>query len=84
MNTNDSPQGIELALSKVGSQEKLAQLMGVSQQAISAWLRRGYVPVQRAAEIEFFTGVHRHSLIKPRLRDLLDLEDKRSISQVSE
>jgi len=39
--------GIELACYAAGSQAKLADLLGCSQQNVSMWLRRGWVPVDR-------------------------------------
>jgi transcriptional regulator with XRE-family HTH domain len=65
--------GIAAAVKQAGSQEQLAERLGVSQQAVSAWLRRGWVPVRRALEIEAEFGIPRHSLLKPRLSDLIDL-----------
>lgn len=65
--------GISEALQKAGSQERLAEQLGVSQQAISMWHRRGWVPVRRAIEIEAQFGVPRARLISPRLIDLVDL-----------
>lgn len=56
---------------KAGSQAALAEQLGVSQQAISKWLRRGYVPVKRVLECEATFGVPRVRLINPRLRDLV-------------
>jgi DNA-binding transcriptional regulator YdaS (Cro superfamily) len=68
-----SPTGIAEALERAGNQIKLAALLGVSQQAISLWLRRGWVPVRRAIEIEAQLGIPRSRLISPRLADLVDL-----------
>ena len=56
---------------KAGSQSALAEQLGVSQQAISKWLRRGYVPVKRVLECEATFGIPRVRLINPRLRDLV-------------
>jgi DNA-binding transcriptional regulator YdaS (Cro superfamily) len=68
-----TPTGIADALTKAGNQEKLADQLGVSQQAVSIWLRRGWVPVRRALEIEAQFGIPRSRLISPRLADLVDL-----------
>jgi DNA-binding transcriptional regulator YdaS (Cro superfamily) len=65
--------GIDQAIARVGTQTALASRLGVTQQVVSLWARRGWVPVQRAAEIEHHTGVLRQSLIKPALRELLDI-----------
>ena len=61
----------ELVL-KAGSQAALAEQLGVSQQAISKWLRRGYVPIKRVLECEATYGVPRARLLDPRLRDLVE------------
>jgi transcriptional regulator with XRE-family HTH domain len=66
--------GIADALIQAGNQAILAERMGVSQQAISIWLRRGWVPVRRALEIEAQFGIPRARLISPRLADLVDLQ----------
>ena len=63
--------GVELAVYAAGSQAKLADLLGCSQQNVSAWLRRGWAPAERVVEIEQATGVDRKLLVNPRLRDLL-------------
>lgn len=59
---------------KAGSQSALAERLGVSQQAISKWIRRGYVPTRRVLECEATFGVPRVRLLDPRLRDLVDDE----------
>lgn len=60
------------AVAAAGGQAKLAALLGVTQQAVSSWVRRGWVPVRRAAEIEHLLGVSRQRLVDPRLVDILD------------
>jgi DNA-binding transcriptional regulator YdaS (Cro superfamily) len=72
INTNT---GIADALQQAGNQAHLAERLGVSQQAVSIWLRRGWVPVRRALEIEAQFGVPRARLISPRLADLVDLPE---------
>lgn len=57
---------------RAGSQVALAEQLGVTQQAISKWIRRGYVPVRRVLECEAQYGVPRAKLLDPRLRDLVD------------
>jgi len=66
---------VDLAITAAGSQVKLAEALGVKQQAISIWRRRGWAPVARAQEIEAHYGIPRAQLLKPRLRDLVDLPD---------
>jgi DNA-binding transcriptional regulator YdaS (Cro superfamily) len=67
--------GIAQAIRAAGSQQKLAKRLGVSQQAISAWLERGWVPLRRAQEIETSLGISRAKLIDPRIADLVDLPE---------
>lgn len=59
--------GIADAVLEAGSQVKLAQTLGVSQQAISKWVKRGWVPLRRAAEIELRYNVHRSRLANPNI-----------------
>lgn len=63
--------GIEQAIYAAGSQAKLAQLLGCSQQNVGFWLRQGYCPAERVVEVEQATGVGRALLINPRLVDLI-------------
>jgi DNA-binding transcriptional regulator YdaS (Cro superfamily) len=63
--------GIEQAIRAVGSQAELAALLGCSQQNISSWLRRGYVPPKQALAIEQATGISRSMLVDPKLVALL-------------
>lgn len=64
--------GIEDAISAIGSQDKLADAMGVKQQVVSYWKRVGYVPTGRVVEVEQLTGVPRQRLINPSITNLLD------------
>lgn len=40
------------AIEMVGNQEIFAQRAGVSQVAVSKWLKKGYVPAERVVEAE--------------------------------
>ncbi len=62
-----TPRGIDQAVSLAGSQAKLGELLGVSQQAVDKWCRRGYVPLARAIEIHHQLGVSRRVLVDPEL-----------------
>lgn len=49
------------AIAAVGSQQALAQALGITQQALSQWkLRR--VPAERVLDVERITGIPRHDL----------------------
>lgn len=65
--------GIEEAIETAGGQVKLAERLGVTQQAVSLWLSKGYVPTGRVVEVEALFGVPRAKLINPRLADLVDI-----------
>lgn len=64
-------KGIDKVVELAGSQRKLADVLGVTQQAISEWVRQGYVPIGRIVEIEALFGVSRFELVDSSLRDLL-------------
>jgi DNA-binding transcriptional regulator YdaS (Cro superfamily) len=49
-------EGIEKAIALLGSQERLADKCGVKQQAVSLWLKQGYVPVKKALLVEKATN----------------------------
>jgi DNA-binding transcriptional regulator YdaS (Cro superfamily) len=70
--------GIAEAVRLAGTQQALSAKLGVSQQAVSIWLRRGWVPLRRALEIEAEFGVQRARLINPRIADLVDLPEVRT------
>lgn len=55
---------IELACDAVGSQSRLAELVGVTPQAVSKWLRSKSVPAERVLAVETATAgaVSRHAL----------------------
>ncbi len=67
----ESRRGIDTAVESAGSQGKLAQQLGVSQQAVGKWVERGYAPLRRAQEIEAVYGVPRAALANPRTLELL-------------
>lgn len=69
--------GIQDAIKAAGTQQKLADMLGVTQQFVSTCERRGWVPLRRAQEIEALTGVPRARLINPRIADLVDLTEVR-------
>jgi DNA-binding transcriptional regulator YdaS (Cro superfamily) len=52
---------------QAGSQQALADQLGVSQAAISKWLLRGWMPLERAAEVEALFGVSRATVAHPRI-----------------
>jgi len=71
--------GIEQAILKAGeacgnplrARSAFARHLGVSVQAVGEWVRRGWLPPQRALEVEELYGVDRALLVKPSLRALV-------------
>jgi transcriptional regulator with XRE-family HTH domain len=72
MTTEES--GIAAAVKAATTQEALAEKLGVTQQAVSRWLKQGWVPLLRAQEIEVHYGIPRARLINPRIVDLVDMQ----------
>jgi hypothetical protein len=64
--------GIHDAVNAAGTQDQLAVALQVTQQAVSAWLRQGWVPIGRAEEIETMYGIPRNRLVNPRIVLLMD------------
>lgn len=65
--------GIAEAVDAAGSQKKLGDFLGVTQQSVSLWLGQGYVPNEHIVSIEAQFGVPRARLINPRIAALVDL-----------
>jgi hypothetical protein len=61
--------GIETAIVKAGDRRTFALSLNppVTVQAVGQWVKRGWVPPQRALEIEAKYGVDRAHLVKPTL-----------------
>lgn len=62
-------EGLRLVLDRFESQDALAQRMRITQGAVSHWLRRGGVPIERVPEVERLSGVPRWR-IRPDRPDL--------------
>lgn len=62
--------GIKKAVDLAGGASILAHKLGVSHQAVYVWLRNGWVPAQRALEIEKLLDIPRVDLFKPELSAL--------------
>jgi DNA-binding transcriptional regulator YdaS (Cro superfamily) len=64
------PNGIHDAVARAGTQAMLAASLGVTQQAVSNWLRQGWAPARRAHQIEKLYGVRALSIAHPRFAAL--------------
>lgn len=64
--------GMELAVEAAGTQDAMAQELGVTQQSISVWLKQGFAPIERAREIEMHYGVPRAKLVSPKVLAAMD------------
>lgn len=58
----DKPTPIERAIDAAGSQQALADLLGIKGPSVYEWRQRGQVPAGRVLAIEAATGVSRHDL----------------------
>lgn len=63
--------GIEEAIHAVGSQAKMADILGCTQQNVSKMLNNGYVPTKWVRAVEQASGIPRERLINPALAELL-------------
>ncbi len=53
---------IDAAIKAAGTQQALADKLGIRSASISEWKSRGRVPAERVLEIETQTGISRHEL----------------------
>jgi DNA-binding transcriptional regulator YdaS (Cro superfamily) len=65
--------GVRKAVKQAGSQAAMARELGVSGQVVGFWLKQGFVPVQRAAEIENLYGIPREELVSAKMRNAMGL-----------
>ena len=74
-----SRKEMKLAIKKIGSQVKTAELLNVTQQYISNCLMRGFFPLVHAQKVANSAGVHVAHLLEPKLEkfaiDLVFPED---------
>lgn len=59
--------GIKQAIELAGGVNALAHALGVTHQAVYTWAKRGWVPMQRAVQIEQTYNIPRTQLLKPEL-----------------
>lgn len=70
MNTRTTPEvreQIKLAIRAAGTQQLLADILGVTQQAVSSWLRGvRWMPARHAVAIEALFGIPAASMTNPK------------------
>lgn len=66
-----SQTGITKAVDAAGSQTALAELLGVTQQAVSKWEARGWAPLERARQIANAFPIPLKDLIDPKIREMM-------------
>lgn len=71
MDEQNYATGIAVAVERAGTQAKLAQQLGVSQQAVSQWIEQGWVPLRRAEQIEGLFTIPRSRLLDPEIVKLV-------------
>lgn len=62
---------IALAIRRANGQTMLAARLGVTQQYISLWLRRDYVPARYVKQVAEIGDVPPSTLLHPKLREAL-------------
>ncbi len=58
----DSQTPLQKAIVVAGSQQNLANQLGIRSASISEWKSRGRIPVERVRSIESVTGISKHEL----------------------
>ena len=72
MKNNERFPALREAIDKAGGIVKFAAAVGVTHQAVYAWFRKGWMPLERAVVVERLTGVDRLLLVKPSIAQALD------------
>lgn len=76
---NQQLSGIADAVIAAGTQADLANDLGVSQQVVSKWQVRGWVPLKRAGQIEERYKVSRARLVNPKILALVGAPAKEAL-----
>lgn len=53
---------LDAAIKAAGTQQALAEALGIRSASISEWKTRGRIPAERVLDVERVTGVSRHDL----------------------
>jgi hypothetical protein len=62
---------LNTAIRDAGGIKPFCAALGVTHQAVYSWKKRGWVPIERAVQIERKFGVFTDYLIKPSTREAL-------------
>lgn len=66
-NKNRHPKSyLKMAISAAGSQANLAKAIGVTQQAVHGWVKRGYAPLDRCVSISKLYNIEVGSVMGDR------------------
>ncbi len=69
------PDALRDAVARIGSQSAAGRLLGVTQQAVSGWIKeRKHLPAEHVLAVEAGSGVSRHAL-RPDLYPVGDSSD---------
>lgn len=62
MTQTSDKSALERAIDAAGSQQALADLLGIKPPSIHEWRKRGKVPAERVLAVEEATGISRYDL----------------------
>ena len=66
----DAPTGIARAIEAAGGAMALARILNVSHQVVYAWRLRGWVPAERALQLEARYRIPRAKLVNDKIAKL--------------
>ena len=66
----DAPTGIARAIEAAGGAMALARILKVSHQVVDAWRLRGWVPAERALQLEARYRIPRAKLVNDKIAKL--------------
>lgn len=64
--------GFQKILEVEGSISAFARALKISHQCANRWVKQGYVPVERALEIEKLYGISARDFVKPGLLEIAE------------
>lgn len=72
MTNNERLPALRVAIERLGGIVAFSQALGVKHQAVYAWFKKGYVPLERAVEIERLTNIDHRHLVKASVAEALE------------